>query len=82
MKRTFNDELNLAVEIAESSARNPSDMAREIHALKMQNKELIGANEKMKSLIQRWINSVDISYAWDQKQLSVESGEFLKVNSQ
>lgn len=77
MRESFNDRIAIAAEIAESISKKPDDMVIEIHALKLKNKKLQSENEKMKSFMQRWINSVDVSYAWDQKQLSKECGDFI-----
>lgn len=77
MKESFNDRIALAAEIAEAQSLSPADMAREIHQLKLQKEKLQSENEKMQSFMQRWINSVDVSYGWDQKQLSKECGDFI-----
>lgn len=77
MKESFNDRIALAAEIAEAKSLNSADIAREIHQLRLQKEKIQYENEKMKSFMQRWINSVDVSYAWDQKQLSKECGDFI-----
>lgn len=77
MKESFNDRIALAAEIAVAQSMNPDDMAIEIHQLKLQKEKLQSENEKMQSFMQRWINSVDVSSGWDQKQLSKECGDFI-----
>ena len=70
MKESFNDRIALAADMSAATSINRDDMVREMHKLKLQNK-------KMRSFIQRWINSVDASHAWDQKELSKECGDFI-----
>lgn len=80
MKDSFNDRIERAATVLELEGADKQTLASELFELRREVKRLESENGKMKSLIQRFVNNVDVkslAYTWSLKELVTDCSKFL-----
>jgi len=80
MKDSFNDRIERAATVLEVEGADKQALVNELFELRREVKRLESENGKMKSLLQRLVNNVDVkslAFTWSLKDLSTECSKFL-----